>query len=231
MDELVAEGSGKATAGGDRAGCHFSACRKMALVTKIVDETGRMPVEGEPMQPKTPVGARNESGFTLIDLLFVIALIGLLSTLAIPGLMKARGAAQAASALGTIRVINTGQLSYAISCGLGFYAPDLPTLAKKPAGAIEGFLAPELGTGVTISRTGYTFSMAITPVAGTPATCNGLGGGQTGPGYAVVADPLSPEFPPRFFGTNADGVIYEHNLTLNATMPESGPPPAGHAIR
>jgi prepilin-type N-terminal cleavage/methylation domain-containing protein len=87
-----------------------------------------MPVEGETMQPKT-VGAGNESGFTLIDLLFVIALIGLLSTLAIPGLMKARGAAQASSALGTIRVINTGQLSYAISCGLGFYAPDLPTLA------------------------------------------------------------------------------------------------------
>lgn len=183
------------------------------------------------MQPKTPIGVRNESGFTLIDLLFVIALIGLLSTLAIPGLMKARGAAQAASALGTIRVLNSGQLSFAISCGLGFYAPDLPTLAKKPAGAIEGFVPPEFGTGVTVSRTGYMFSMAITPVAGTPGTCNGLGGGQTGPGYALVADPLSLEFPPRFFGTNADGVIYEDSKTLNATMPESGPPPTGHPIK
>ena len=182
------------------------------------------------MQPKTPVGVRNESGFTLIDLLFVIALIGLLSTLAIPGLMKARGAAQAASALGTIRVINSGQLSYAISCGLGFYAPDLPTLAKKPAGSVEGFVAAELGTGLTVNRSGYVFSMAITPVPGTPGTCNGLGAGQTGPGYALVADPLSVEFPPRYFGTNADGVIFEHNDSLAAIMPEAGPPSSGVPI-
>ena len=75
---------------------------------------------------------KNEAGFTLIDMLFVVALIGLLATLAIPGLMRARGAAQSASALGTLRVVNSAQLSYAITCGLGFYSPDLPTLANKP---------------------------------------------------------------------------------------------------
>jgi hypothetical protein len=42
-----------------------------------------------------PGARRREGGFTLIDLLFVIALIGLLSALAVPGLMRARGAAQA----------------------------------------------------------------------------------------------------------------------------------------
>jgi hypothetical protein len=173
----------------------------------------------------------NESGFTLIDMLFVIALIGLLSTLAIPGLMRARNAAQAGSALGTIRVINSAQLSYAITCGLGFYAPDLPTLGVKPAGALEAFLAPELTSGATVIRTGYNFSMALTAAPGTPATCNGVGAGQTGPGYALVADPLDTSPPARFFGTNADGVIYEHTATLGATMPESGPPPAGHPIK
>lgn len=183
------------------------------------------------MQSQTPAGVRSESGFTLIDMLFVVALIGLLSTLAIPGLMRARGAAQASSALGTIRVINSAQLSYAISCGLGFYAPDLPTLTVKPAGTFEPFLAEELGTAATVVRSGYSFSMANTPVAGTPATCNGLAAGQTGPGYALVADPLSADQPPRFFGTNADGVIYEHSATLSATMPESGPPPAGEPIK
>src|SRR5687767_5667823 len=60
----------------------------------------------------TSTAVSNEKGFTLIDMLFVIGLIGLLSTLAIPGLMRARGAAQSSSALGTIRVVNSAQLSY-----------------------------------------------------------------------------------------------------------------------
>ncbi len=104
--------------------------------------------------------ARSESGFTLIDMLFVIAIIGLLSTLAIPGLMRARGAAQSASALGTVRVVNSAQLSFAITCGFGFYSPDLQTLGKKPPSAAEAFLAPELSGGPTFIKSGYTFSMA-----------------------------------------------------------------------
>ena len=75
--------------------------------------------------------ARGESGFTLIDMLFVIALIGLLSTLAIPGLMRARGAAQSASALGSMKVVNSAQLSFAITCGLGFYSPDLADARRR----------------------------------------------------------------------------------------------------
>src|SRR6185295_7136775 len=98
--------------------------------------------------------------------------IGTLSTLAIPGLMRARGAAQAASALGTLRVVGSSQLSFAITCGLGFYSPDLPTLGVKPAGAIEAFLPPEMSAGPTFIKSGYNFSLAATPLAGAPATCN-----------------------------------------------------------
>ncbi|MBA2301927.1 MAG: hypothetical protein H0W08_04770 [Acidobacteria bacterium] len=72
-------------------------------------------------------------------MLFVIALIGLLSVLALPGMMRARGAAQASSALGTMRAINSGQLSFAITCGLGFYAPDLPTLGVRPPASSDAF--------------------------------------------------------------------------------------------
>ena len=77
---------------------------------------------------------RGDAGFTLIDMLFVVALIGLLASLAIPGLMKARGAAQSTSAIGTLRVVNSGELSFAITCGLGFYSPDLPTLGVAAPG-------------------------------------------------------------------------------------------------
>ena len=175
--------------------------------------------------------ARSESGFTLIDMLFVIALIGLLSTLAIPGLMRAKGAAQSASALATVRVVNSAQLSFAITCGYGFYSPDLPTLGVKPPLAAEAFLAPEYSSGPTFIKSGYSFSLGGTAVPGSPASCNGLGAGVTSAGYAFVADPLDPTPPARHFGTNADGAIFEDVGSYLLTMPETGVPPGGKPIK
>ena len=84
---------------------------------------------------------RDEAGFTLIDLLFVVALIGTICTIALPTLLRARTSAQAASAIADMRVVNSAQLSYAITCGSGFYAPDLPTLGLIPLGSRVPFLA------------------------------------------------------------------------------------------
>ena len=77
--------------------------------------------------------AKGESGFTLIDLLFTASLICTLATMSLPSLMRARGVAQSASALGTVRVVNSSQLSFAVTCGSGFYAPDFLTLGIAPA--------------------------------------------------------------------------------------------------
>lgn len=175
--------------------------------------------------------ARDQAGFTLIDLLFVIAILGLLSTLAVPGLMRARGAAHSASAVATLRVINSAQLSYAITCGVGFYAPDLPTLGMTPAGAPDAYLPPDLSAGPTFIKSGYNFSMAGTPLPGAPASCNGLAAGRASPGYAAVADQLDgTPGNGRFFGTNADGVIFEDSSSLAPVMPENGGPAAGRPI-
>ena len=175
-------------------------------------------------------GRSGQAGFTLIDMLFVVALIGLLCSMAIPGLMKARGAAQASSAIGTLRVVNSAELSFAITCGLGFYSPDLPTLGVPPPGSIEPFLPQDMTSGMTFMKSGYNFSLAGTSLAGAPATCNGLGAGLASPGYAAVGDPLDTSAA-RFFGTNSDGVTYQHSATLSLTMPESGGPPAGTPIQ
>jgi prepilin-type N-terminal cleavage/methylation domain-containing protein len=176
--------------------------------------------------------AHGDAGFTLIDMLFVAAIISLLAAMAIPGLMRARGAAQATSAVGTIRVINSSELSFAIGCGMGFYAAELPSLGIPPMGATEAFLGEDLSSGATVMKSGYTISLAGTPAVGAPLTCNGLGAGTTSRGYAAVADPLDAGGAiPRFFGTNSDGVIYEHTSTLSAVMPEFGPPPMGAPIQ
>jgi prepilin-type N-terminal cleavage/methylation domain-containing protein len=190
------------------------------------------PTIGLEMERRPANGRPREAGFTLIDMLFVVAIVGLLASMAIPGLVRARGAAQASSALGTMRIVNSAQLTFAISCGLGFYAPDFPTLGDPPAGAAEGYLPPELSSGLTFNKSGYVFSLAGTPLGGAPASCNGLGAGLAAPGYAVVADPMdSGGSIERFFGTNADGLIYQATATLSTTMPESGAPPSGTPIQ
>jgi prepilin-type N-terminal cleavage/methylation domain-containing protein len=191
------------------------------------------PETGEPsMKTLQNSSRRGERGFTLIDLLFAIALIGLLSAMAVPGMMRARGAAQASSALGTLQVINSGQLSFAIACGSGFYAAELPTLGIGPAGAREGYLGPEFTRGFTFIKSGYLFSLAGTKIPGTPPTCNGLGVGETASGYAAIADTMDPgAATTRYFGTNTDGVIYEHTATLAPIMPEGGAPSAGRILR
>jgi type II secretory pathway pseudopilin PulG len=177
---------------------------------------------------KTP---SRESGFTLIDLLFTASLICTLCTMALPSLYRARGAAQSASAVSTLRVVNSAQLSFAVACGSGFYSPDYPTLGLPPAGAAAAFLPAELATGVSFMKQGYTFNMAGTPLAGAPPTCNGRASGYTSPGYAVWADPLDPTGNPYFYGTNADGTIYQDKASFGTTMPESGPSPTGVPLK
>lgn len=175
-------------------------------------------------------GVRRQAGFTLIDMIFVVALVALLATLAIPGLMRARVTAQSASALGSLKVMNSAQLSFALSCGLGFYAPDLTALGLKPPASAEGFLPVDLTGGPIVIKSGYTISMAGTPVDGAPETCNGLAAGQTSAGYAIVADPIATVAAGQFFGTNTDNVIYEDSASYMTTMPEIGAPATGSPI-
>jgi prepilin-type N-terminal cleavage/methylation domain-containing protein len=173
----------------------------------------------------------NQRGFTLIDMLFVIALIGLLSSLAIPFLSRARGKAQSTAALGALRVINSAQLTFALTCGLGFYAPDLPALGTPPPSSTDGFLPAEMTTAATVVKSGYSFGLAATPLGGAPASCNGVAAGQTAVGYVAIGDPLDPTLTPLYYGTNAEGILYAHTASLNGLMPESGPPPVGEPIK
>jgi type II secretory pathway pseudopilin PulG len=163
-------------------------------------------------------------------MMFVVALIGMLSTLALPALLRAKNAAHAASAIGTVRLVTGAQMSYALTCGLGFFAPDLPTLGVPPAGYTDTFLPAELTSGAVVMHNSYNFSLFATPLAGTPATCNGLGDGATSPTYVLIADPIDPVGNPRFFGVNADGVIYEDKATFATTMPEAGSPSSGSPL-
>lgn len=172
----------------------------------------------------------NARGFALIDILFVCGLIGILSLIALPRMLMARQAAGAASAIGSMRTINSAQLTYALTCGGGFYAPRLTVLGTPPPSSTTPYISPTLGGADTVNHSGYTVQMTGTGFPGAPSSCNGLADGEGAQGFKAAADPLEPTNM-RFFALNSNGQIYEDNASMWAAMPESGEPVAGHVLK
>lgn len=169
-------------------------------------------------------------GFALIDLIFVCGIIGLLAGIALPRLLQAKQAASGASAIASMRSISSAELTFALTCGNGFYAPNLTTLGYAPPGSREPFLGGGLTSADTVIKSAYTIRIEGSPYSGAPASCNGLDVGEAAQGFIAVADPTEPSNP-RYFGTNASGTIYEHSASLYSAMPETGAPAVGHALR
>ena len=155
---------------------------------------------------------REPRGFSLVELLIVVAIILIIAAIAIPNLLRSRIAANESSAVGSLRTINTAEITYnstypttGFTCSLGNLAP--PSGGASVSSTAAGLIDANLANG---SKSGYSFTAA--------GTCSSTA-------YAWNADPQTVGTTgQRAFCTDNSGVIKYDPSGSSANCLSNGSP-------
>lgn len=154
-------------------------------------------------------------GFGLVELLIVVAIVGILAGISVPALLRARAAANESAAIASLRVVNSAQRAFAASCGDGLYAPSLRSLGAAPEGNGQAFLSVDLAKPSPVTKNGYEISLSGEQPPSTPASdaCSHANGGPAASelllGYVATAVAQGTFDGSKDFWTNTGGALFE----------------------
>src|SRR5712692_1653786 len=133
-------------------------------------------------ETRSRMARRRVAGFSLIELLIVVAVILIIAAIAVPQYLRSRMQANEASAVGSMRAICSANVLYDRTYSVGF-APSLAALGRAPGGGPATALNADILDQVVSSgiKSGYSFVYAVSS-----------SGGANPDRFAVNANPVSP---------------------------------------